>query len=106
MIEDLKKANKKAIIYCCLPPPAGGNKWSISGATIKDEIIPLIRKVAKETNCYVINLYEALDGKGGIGDGVHPNPTGHKLIAEAIYKALIGKAMPANPPKEPVVRGK
>lgn len=95
MIDDLKKANRKVVIYCCVPPPAGGNKWSINGTIIKDEVGPLVRKVAKDTGCYVIDLQEPLTGKNVIPDGVHPNVDGHKLMASSIYQALTGKPMPA-----------
>ena len=95
MIDDLKKANRKVVIYCCVPPPAGGNKWSINGTVIKDEIGPLVRKVAKDTGCYVIDLQEPLTGKNVIPDGVHPNVDGHKLMAASIYQALTGKPIPA-----------
>jgi lysophospholipase L1-like esterase len=95
MIDDLKKANRKVVIYCCVPPPAGGNKWSINGTVIKDEVGPLVRKVAKDTGCYVIDLQEPLTGKNVIPDGVHPNVDGHKLIAASIYQALTGKPIPA-----------
>ena len=99
MIADLKKANRKVVVYCCVPPPAGGNKFGINGTIIKDEIGPLVRKVAKETGCYVIDLYQPLDGKNVLADGVHPNGDGHKLMAAAIYKALTGKPMgPETPP--------
>ncbi|MEI6809074.1 MAG: GDSL-type esterase/lipase family protein [bacterium] len=101
MIAELRKANAKVIIYCCLPPPAGGNKWSISGDVIKNEIIPMIRKLAKETKCYTIDLYESLEGKNGFSgrDQVHPNGEGHKLLAATIVRALTGKDMPAEAPK-------
>ena len=95
MIDDLKKANRKVVIYCCVPPPAGGNKWSINGTIIKDEVGPLVRKVAKDTGCYVIDLQEPLTGKNVIPDGVHPNVDGHKLMAASIYQALTGKPIPA-----------
>jgi lysophospholipase L1-like esterase len=95
MIDDLKKANRKVVIYCCVPPPAGGNKWSINGTVIKDEIGPLVRKVAKDRGCYVIDLQEPLTGKNVIPDGVHPNVDGHKLMAASIYQALTGKPIPA-----------
>jgi lysophospholipase L1-like esterase len=95
MIDDLKKANRKVVIYCCVPPPAGGNKWSINGTVIKDEVGPLVRKVAKDTGCYVIDLQEPLTGKNVIPDGVHPNVDGHKLMAASIYQALTGKPIPA-----------
>jgi hypothetical protein len=83
------------VIYCCVPPPAGGNKWSINGTVIKDEVGPLVRKVAKDTGCYVIDLQEPLTGKNVIPDGVHPNVDGHKLMAASIYQALTGKPIPA-----------
>jgi len=95
MIDDLKKANRKVVIYCCVPPPAGGNKWSINGTVIKDEVGPLVRKVAKDTGCYDIDLQEPLTGKNVIPDGVHPNVDGHKLMAASIYQALTGKPIPA-----------
>lgn len=101
MIDDLKKVNRKVVIYCCLPPPAGGNKWGINGGIIKDEIGPLVCKVAKDTGCYVIDLHEALNGKNCLADGVHPNGDGHKFMAAAIYKALTGKTMGAESPAAP-----
>jgi len=98
IIEDLRKANGKVVIYCCVPPPAAGNKWGINGAIIKDEVAPLLRKVAKDTSCYVIDLQEPLTGKNCLADGVHPNGEGHKLMAAAIYKALTGKQIAAEAP--------
>jgi len=96
MIDDLRKANSKVVIYCCLPPPAGPNKFGINGGIIKDEIGPLVRKIAKDANCHVIDLHAALDGKPGVlKDNVHPNGNGHQLLAAAIYQALTGKPMPA-----------
>jgi lysophospholipase L1-like esterase len=101
MIDELKKANRKVVIYCCVPPPAGGNKWGINGSIIKDEVGPLVRKVAKATQCYVIDLQEPFNGKNCIPDGVHPNVDGHLLMAAAIYKALTGKPIPAESPAPP-----
>ncbi len=95
MIGDLRQANPKVIIYCCVPPPVGENKWAMSGAVVKDEIGPLVRKVAKDGNCGVIDLYAALEGKEGcVPDNVHPNNAGHKWMAIAVFRALTGKALP------------
>lgn len=102
MIGDLRKANRKVVIYCCVPPPAGGNKFGINGTIIKDEVQPLVRKVAKETNCYVIDLQDSLNGKNVLPDGVHPNGDGHKFMAASIYMALTGKAIDAASTPAPV----
>lgn len=96
MISDLRKANPNVIIYCCLPPPAFPGKWGISGATIKDEVIPLIRQVADNAGCRVIDLHAALEGhKETVPDTVHPNADGHKILAAAVHEALTGKPRPA-----------
>ena len=96
MIADIRKANPHAIIYCCLPVPAFPGNWGINDPVIKDEVIPLIRKVAKETKCHVIDLYAALEGRAEcVPDKVHPNAAGHTFMAAAVYKALTGKEMPA-----------
>lgn len=96
MIAELRKANPKVIIYCCLPPPAFPGKWGIKDAVIKGEIIPLILKVAQDTGCNVIDLYAALDGKKElVPDTVHPGPDGQKRLAAAVYEALTGKKIPA-----------
>ena len=99
LIAALRQANPKVIIYCCLPPPLETNKFGIDPANLKDEVIPLIRKVASDTGCHVINLYEALDGKPEcFSDHVHPNADGHKFLAATVYKALTGQAIPAAAP--------
>ena len=95
MIAQFKKANPKVRIYCCLPIPAYPGKWGINDATIKGEIVPLVRKVAKDTESDVIDLYTPMIGKGEfVPDSVHPNGDGHAVMAKAIFKALTGKDMP------------
>lgn len=99
MIAALRNTNPKVIIYCCLPPPLESNKYGIDPANLKDEVIPLIRKIAGESECHVINLYESLAGKPEcLPDHVHPDAAGHKLLAATIYQALTGAAMPAASP--------
>lgn len=97
LITALRTANPKVIIYCCLPPPLAPNKYGIDPAILRDEVIPLIRNVAKETGCPVINLYESLGGKPEcLPDHVHPDAAGHKVLAATIYQALTGEALPSN----------
>ncbi|MEI6809075.1 MAG: GDSL-type esterase/lipase family protein [bacterium] len=101
MIKELRNANSNVNVYCCLPPPVGANKWSMSGDVMKNEIIPLIRTIAKDTKCYTIDLYESLDGRNGFArqDLVHPNNDGHKLMAATVFKALTGRDITAEVPK-------
>lgn len=95
MIARFKKANPKVRIYCCLPIPAYPGNWGINDATIKGEIVPLVRKVAKDTGSDVIDLYTPMVGKGGfVPDTVHPNGDGHAVMSKVLFKALTGKDMP------------
>jgi lysophospholipase L1-like esterase len=94
MIAQFQKANPKVRIYCCLPIPAYPGKWGINDETIKGQIVPLVRKVAKDTQTDVIDLYTPMIGKGEfVPDTVHPNGDGHAVMAKAIFKALIGTDM-------------
>ncbi|HUX15574.1 MAG TPA: hypothetical protein VMW52_03825, partial [Phycisphaerae bacterium] len=82
-------------IYCCLPIPAYPGRWGINDATIKGEVVPLVRKVAKDTESDVIDLYTPMVGKGKfVPDTVHPNGDGHTVMTKVIFKALTGKDKP------------
>jgi lysophospholipase L1-like esterase len=79
----------KKKIYVCTPAPVFKDGLGISDKVIKEEIIPIIEKVAKEEKVLLIDLYTPLIGKGELfPDGIHPNAEGATLIAEAVYKAV------------------
>ena len=101
LIAEFRQANPKVEIYVCLPTPCFPGRWGINGQTIHDEIIPMVHQVAKTANARVIDLHSALPDKTDLlPDTVHPNNTGAKLIAAAVYRALTGKESPtaANDP--------
>lgn len=95
LIAEIRNASPQARILCCLPPPAFPGNWGINDATIKNEIIPLIRQVAKENNCELVDLYTPLIGLDALApDRVHPNAKGHLLLAAVIYRALTSEEPP------------
>ena len=47
LIAAFRQVNPKVKVFVCLPPPAFSERWGINDKTIHDEIIPLIRKVAR-----------------------------------------------------------
>jgi len=96
MVAAFREVNPKVKIYICLPPPAFPGRWGIDGATIQDEVIPLVRDVAAKTQADVIDLHAALVGHAErFPDTVHPNEEGAKRIAATVYRALNGKEPPA-----------
>ena len=96
MIAAFRGANPRARIFICLPTPDYPGRWGINDKTIRVEMIPLIRRVARESDVAVIDLYTALSGRKELfPDTVHPDATGAGLMAAAVDRALTGPAPPA-----------
>jgi acyl-CoA thioesterase I len=96
MIAAFRQANPQARIFICLPTPDYPGRWGINDKTIRVEMIPMIHRVASESDVAVIDLYTALsDRKELFPDTVHPNAAGAGLMAAAVYRALTGPAAPA-----------
>ncbi len=99
LVAEFQKVDPKIKVYVCLPVPAYPGNWGISDQIIKDEIIPILKGVAKDTSASVIDLYAALsDKKELFPDKVHPNAKGAALIAASVFQALTGKETAASQP--------
>lgn len=89
MVTYFKSLPTKPTIYLCLPAPVYQTRWGINEKTVKEGVIPVIRKVAKDEGLTVIDLYQALSGKPALfPDKIHPNAAGAKLMAQTIHTVL------------------
>ena len=89
MVTHFKSLPTKPMIYLCLPAPVYQTRWGINEKTVKEGVIPVIRKVAKDEGLTVIDLYQALSGKPALfPDKIHPNAAGAKLMAQTIHTVL------------------
>ena len=89
MVTHFKSLPTKPTIYLCLPAPVYQTRWGINDKTVKEGVIPVIRKVAKDEGLTVIDLYQALSGKPALfPDKIHPNAAGAKLMAQTIHTVL------------------
>ncbi len=89
MVAHFKKLPSKPTLYLCLPVPVYQTRWGINEKTVKDGVIPVIRKVAKDEGLTVIDLHSALSGKPALfPDKIHPNADGAKLMAQTIHTIL------------------
>jgi len=89
MVIHFKSLPTKPTIYLCLPAPVYQTRWGINDKTVKEGVIPVIRKVAKDEGLTVIDLYQALSGKPALfPDKIHPNAAGAKLMAQTIHTVL------------------
>lgn len=85
LIDTLKTMQPKPKIWVCLPPPAFKKAWSINDSIITQGVIPVIEKLKKINNFEIIDLNQQLKNKSELfPDGIHPNESGAKLIAEII----------------------
>jgi acetyl esterase/lipase/lysophospholipase L1-like esterase len=91
MVDALKALPAKPKIYLATPITAYKPSWNISDSVIVNEIIPIIRKVAKKNKLEVIDLHESFkdeDGKQMQGDGIHPTQAGDGQIARLVFEAI------------------
>ena len=91
MIDTFRDLPSKPKVWVCLPVPVYETKWGINEPVVSGEIIPIIRRVAREKGVPVIDLHQALSGKPELfPDKIHPNAAGAAIIAATVKTALIG----------------
>ena len=82
-------------VYVATPLPAypddsGTVRYSIQPDVIRDEIRPMIERIAAETGAPLIDLYPVFDGKPELySDGLHPTAEGAALLARTVYDAIV-----------------
>ena len=92
MIETFRSLDSKPAVYLCYPVPVVGERWGINDKAAREEVIPFINAIAKETDAPIIDLYAAFKDKLDlIPDKVHPNAEGATVIAKTVAKALTEK---------------
>ena len=100
IVEELKAIDTHPNVYCIIPPPVMDDDENLTNYTmveaiLRDEISPIIRRVANEQRCRVVDLRSLFEnyanGKEALyypGDGAHPNPDGYDLIAKELVRVL------------------
>jgi len=89
MIAHFQKLSSNPSIYLCLPAPVYQTRWGINEKTVTGSVIPIIRKVAKDTKLPIVDLYQALSKKPEMfPDKIHPNAAGARVMAKTIFSIL------------------
>lgn len=77
-------------ILVCQCPPAYGVAASINPDVIRNEVIPLIKLVARQKGVMTVNLQSALGGRPELfADLLHPNAAGTALLAKTLHGAVL-----------------
>ncbi|MCF7567862.1 GDSL-type esterase/lipase family protein [Sabulilitoribacter arenilitoris] len=94
LIRSFKEKNNQVRVVLLLPVPSFLNdSTSIWNPIIKNEIIPITKKVAFDTKSEVIDLYQLFTGDQNMfPDKIHPSSLGATRIARRIYENVIFKA--------------
>jgi lysophospholipase L1-like esterase len=93
LISKYKNLVSKPDVYVMTIPPMfgenDGTPTNFNKSTAENEVVPIIRRVAKATNVPFIDIYEAMKNNPDLFlDGTHPNLKGSKAIAETVRKAI------------------
>jgi lysophospholipase L1-like esterase len=79
-------------VILCLPVPAYALNFDINPDIIRNEIIPIIKQVAREKGAPVVDLYTPLSGRPELfSDQIHPNIAGAAIIAKSLQTAILSK---------------
>jgi acyl-CoA thioesterase-1 len=98
LIKSFQELESKPTVWVCYPVPAYPGRWGITDKVMKEEVMPLIDKVAKEAGVRIIDLYAALSNKKDMfPDRVHPNAAGAKVMVKTISEALASSLPKASP---------
>lgn len=103
MIDTLRGLPSHPRIYLCLPLPVYRDHWGIREKVVKNELIPMEKKLARKAHLSLIDLYKPLEGHPASfkRDGVHLDKAGAGLMALTVAKALTGKTATLIPASYP-----
>jgi lysophospholipase L1-like esterase len=88
LIDAFPALPSRPTIWVCRPVPTFG-AYGTRDPVIRNEIIPLIDRVARVRPVSVIDLYSVLQGRADLfPNGIHPNAEGARLIAETVRRAI------------------
>lgn len=89
MVKHFMSLKSKPKVYLCTPAPVARDRWGINEKTVRTEVEPIIRKVAKDNKLTVIEVNKALKPHLKLfPDGIHPNAAGAKILAETVKKSV------------------
>ena len=98
LVKSFQELECKPTVWVCYPAPAYPGRWGITDKVMKEEVMPLIDKVAKEAGVRIIDLYAALSNrKDMFPDRVHPNAAGARVMVKTISEALASSLPKAAP---------
>ena len=93
LIQSFRDLASKPRVVLLLPVPVfTEDTTAITARVVREQLIPMIRQLAYETECDVINLYNLMIDKPELlPDNIHPNAAGATILANRIYEHIVMK---------------
>jgi len=90
MIDVFAKLPSHPRVLVCQCTPAYGVAANINPDVIKNEVIPIIKQVAKNNSVMTVNLYTTMSRRPELfADLLHPNVAGAAILAKTLHGALL-----------------
>ncbi|MDM7925094.1 MAG: GDSL-type esterase/lipase family protein [bacterium] len=94
MIDTFRSLPSHPLVYACIPPPAFSAAYDISDSVIANDIIPMIRQIAADKDCPIIDFRAPLlDRPDLLPDGIHPNIEGSGVMARTLWETMTGRTV-------------
>jgi lysophospholipase L1-like esterase len=78
MVDTFSTISTKPEIFLAFPPHAFKNHIAAQNKVIVEEIIPILKEIAKKNNLSVIDSHTPTNSPDCFHDGVHPNGKGYR----------------------------
>ena len=89
MVDEFRQSGKDPIIYVCLAPPLFGLAKADQNKVVEEDLIPLVKEIAREIGAYIIDYHQPLLGANKeFPDDVHPDDVGSALMAKIAYQKI------------------
>ena len=90
LIASFRQLSSHPRVVLLLPVPVfSTDTMGITASVVREKLLPMIRQIASETGCEVINLYNLLiESPELVPDKVHPNAAGATVIAKRICELV------------------
>lgn len=90
LVQVFKQLESKPQVWICKPAPVAMDRWGITEAVVKQEVIPAVVAAARRSKgVKLIDIYKVLAPHPEMfPDGVHPNAAGAKLMAVEVHRYL------------------
>jgi len=76
-------------VYICIPVPVTEDNYGINEHALREDMAPMLQRVADETGAKIIDLHSPLKGRNDLlPDGVHPNEEGLRIMAEKVAEEI------------------